>query len=483
MTDRSAADVAMNEPVGKVGGVPVYRWGQAPAHLRTQTQLGEARLKLTEGQTVVAYCRSRKYGDIALYDPESAVKMRPLPSATKAKMAKRRTCPKCNQVRQHVVHGTQCTVCEHKAYQAQQRRAARTCWDCREVSERPLPPAHHRCARCRREQLTALRAKAVAWVEDVTVCAGDGCTARVVTKKAARATQKGQGGAERGWWMRSPDWARRCPPCAVAEEQRQAVERAEYERQAQARREAAERRDAERREAEQRRAEERERWAAAALLDPDVVVLDTETTGLHPTARIVEIAVLSSAGDVLLDTLIDPGEPIPAQASKIHRITNADVAGAPTFADVLPQLVRLLEGRRCLIYNDAYDMNRLRHELTLHHLARAAGESSGPTAEHRELVAAWYGSMDVTGPVADARKQGAVWLDSLTVEDVMVPYSDWVGEWSGYHGNNRWQPLDGGHRAAGDCRAVLDCLRAMGHNAEVPGSRSSTDPAPVSTQT
>jgi hypothetical protein len=48
------------------------------------------------------------------------------------------------------------------------------------------------------------------------------------------------------------------------------------------------------------------------------------------------------------------------------------------------------------------------------------------------------------------------------VDDVMVPYSDWVGDWDDYWGNNRWQPLGGDHRALGDCRAVLRRLAEMG---------------------
>jgi Zn finger protein HypA/HybF involved in hydrogenase expression len=71
--------------------------------------------------------------------------MRPLPSTTKAKMAKRRTCPECSKVRDHIVRGGQCSVCQNKAFEAQRRKEERTCWDCREVFERQLPPTHHRC--------------------------------------------------------------------------------------------------------------------------------------------------------------------------------------------------------------------------------------------------------------------------------------------------------------------------------------------------
>ncbi|MFE9679796.1 exonuclease domain-containing protein [Streptomyces sp. NPDC006259] len=49
-------------------------------------------------------------------------------------------------------------------------------------------------------------------------------------------------------------------------------------------------------------------------------------------------------GDVLLDVLIDPRVPIPAESTAIHGITNQMTMGAPSFADVLPRLEEVLEG-------------------------------------------------------------------------------------------------------------------------------------------
>ncbi|MFM9735163.1 exonuclease domain-containing protein [Streptomyces niveiscabiei] len=440
-TEPDPSRVAKGKPRGHIDDVPVYGWGQAPPYLRTQTQLGEERLKLAKGQPVLAYIETRKYGDIPLYDPAGAEKMRPLPSSTKARMAKRRTCPECGKVRDRIAHGKRCSVCWDKARAEQQRRDARTCWDCQEVSERRLP-SHHRCGGCRRKQLDKRRQDAVVWVEKVTVCPGDGydagCSVKLVTKKEARAYQKGQG-AERTWWSRAPHWPTRCPPCTEANERRDAEERAKYQAE-------YERREKERREAEHLAAEQRERWAAVALVDPDVLVLDTETTGLDDDARIVELAVLNSHREVLLDTLLQPGVPVPDSAADIHGITTEALVGAPTFSDILVQLAGLLIGKRCLIYNKWFDLARLRHELTLHYL-----DCTG-----------WLESESREERVTKAAKLADVWLDRAEFEDVMIPYSDWVGDWNEYYGNNTWQPLNGGHRAAGDCRAVLDCLRAMG---------------------
>jgi hypothetical protein len=446
--------VARGEPIRHDDGVPVYGSGQAPAYLRSKTQLAGERLKLAEGQRPEAYVVTRDYGDVALYDPKGAVKMRPLPSSTKAKMAARRTCRECGKVRKEILKGRPCTVCRERAARARERLLARTCADCGTVRERPYPKAHRRCQGCRRAQLAELRRRAEEWLARVTICAGDGCSVKVVTKKEARAHQKAQNAQGlrmglRTWWYRAKHWPERCPPCAEVYELRRAKEQAEM----QARYEREER---ERREAERRAAEERQRWAAAALTDPDVVILDTETTGLHAEARIVELAVISSRGEVLLDTLLNPGEPIPGDASDIHGITDSDVAGAPAFSDVLVKLTGLLDGKRCLIYNAVYDVNRLRHELTLHYLDRSAKAAADEVFATGVLP---DGLRERS--IAEGFAQAAAWIDAMHFEDVMIPYSDWVGDWSDYHGNNRWQPLNGGHRALGDCRAVIDCLRAM----------------------
>ncbi|MFL0028488.1 exonuclease domain-containing protein [Streptomyces sp. NBUL23] len=458
-TEADPARVARGTPLSHRAGVPVYVWGQAPLYLRTKTQLVADRLNVTEAQEAapLAYVRTRDYGDVPLHDPAAAEKMRPLPSATKAKMLARRTCSECGKVRKVILRGP-CSPCRERAEIERQRLLARTCAGCSTVRERPYPKKHRRCAGCRQEQLEKKRARVEAWLIAVTVCAGDGCTKRRGSKKAARAYLK-----EHAWLLRPertdlpdpmwwPGWSRWCPPCKKAydaeQERRQAENQARYERE-----------EKERREAAAREAEERCRWAAAALADPDVLVLDTETTGLGDDARIVELAVLNSRGEVLLDSLLDPGVPVPDDAAAIHGITTEELAGAPTFSAVLGQLTELLDGRRCLIYNQWYDVARLRHELTLHYLDRAAREAAEETGSADTLPE------DVREQaLSRAREQAAAWLGGMTFEDVMIPFSDWVGDWSDYHGNNRWQPLNGGHRAAGDCRAVLDCLRSMGRD-------------------
>lgn len=74
-------------------------------------------------------------------------------------------------------------------------------------------------------------------------------------------------------------------------------------------------------------------------LTPCWVAFDTETTGTGFFDRLVELAAVCFADDgTVLDTfqtLINPGRPIPAAASELHHITDADVADQPDAAAAL----------------------------------------------------------------------------------------------------------------------------------------------------
>lgn len=77
-----------------------------------------------------------------------------------------------------------------------------------------------------------------------------------------------------------------------------------------------------------------------------LIFADTETTGVKPTDRVVELAYaelgVSATGSVsilrMTRSLIDPEIPIPAEASGVHHITDAMVADAPTLAEFLAQV-------------------------------------------------------------------------------------------------------------------------------------------------
>lgn len=89
------------------------------------------------------------------------------------------------------------------------------------------------------------------------------------------------------------------------------------------------------------------------------VYLDTETTGLSSSSRVVQIAIVDDDGRPLIDTLINPGVPIPPDASAIHGITDEMVRDAPTLAHAMPSIIAAVRCRTLVIYNSAYDMQFL----------------------------------------------------------------------------------------------------------------------------
>lgn len=94
----------------------------------------------------------------------------------------------------------------------------------------------------------------------------------------------------------------------------------------------------------------------------DVVFLDTETTSLE--GEIVEIACLSGTGEVLLDTLVWPSTPIPAEATAIHRISAEsfpppDQREGVMWSRVYPLVREIISGKTVIAYNAIFDRKML----------------------------------------------------------------------------------------------------------------------------
>ena len=149
------------------------------------------------------------------------------------------------------------------------------------------------------------------------------------------------------------------------------------------------------------------------------VYLDTETTGLFGDVRIVEVAIVDHLGRPLVDTLVNPGIPIPWQASGVHGIHDEDVAGHQSLSQLMPQVNAAVRDRRVVIYNAAYDQRLfpcgLRQARAVHcamrrfkQLKLATGRGSGTLA----AAATWAGHQ-WTGvahrALADALAARTVW--------------------------------------------------------------------------
>jgi DNA polymerase-3 subunit epsilon len=95
------------------------------------------------------------------------------------------------------------------------------------------------------------------------------------------------------------------------------------------------------------------------------IFYDTETTGLRPTEdRIIEIAAYDPVRNASFCYLIDPQIKIPADASRIHGITDDMVQGSPFFAEVGQKFALFCEGDVVLVAhnNDQFDKHFLEAE-------------------------------------------------------------------------------------------------------------------------
>lgn len=99
------------------------------------------------------------------------------------------------------------------------------------------------------------------------------------------------------------------------------------------------------------------------------IVFDCETTGFRVRAgdRIIALSFVEVLDrretGARLDLLVNPGRKIPADASAIHGITDADVRDAPSFAAVAPRILEFIGGCPLVGYNLGFDLDFLSAEL------------------------------------------------------------------------------------------------------------------------
>lgn len=173
-----------------------------------------------------------------------------------------------------------------------------------------------------------------------------------------------------------------------------------------------------------------------------LAALDLEATGVDPsTARIIEVGLflieVDGSSTPLTDTLIDPGVPIPEKVTELTGIAPSDVAergGEPRqiLAEARLKIAGLVEaGIPIVIYHATYDWPLLEAELTRNGL--------GPLPSVPPAV--------LIDPLVLDRHVDRYRKGKRTLGDVAAQYG---------------VPLDGAHRAAGDCAATVGVARKIG---------------------
>lgn len=101
------------------------------------------------------------------------------------------------------------------------------------------------------------------------------------------------------------------------------------------------------------------------------MAIDLETTGLDAARdAAVAVAVVPFRGGEPIggyETLVNPGRPIPAAATRIHGITDEMVMAAPRLGEVLDEIEALVGGHAVVGHGVAFDLAIVERVRRVHH--------------------------------------------------------------------------------------------------------------------
>lgn len=104
---------------------------------------------------------------------------------------------------------------------------------------------------------------------------------------------------------------------------------------------------------------ERAKSRSFGLIEDDVIVLDTETTGLSCAENeLIEISAARLRGREVVDrfdTFVHPNGLIPPEITELTSITNADVAHAPRAEEAVAALEEFVQGCPVIAHNATFD--------------------------------------------------------------------------------------------------------------------------------
>ena len=167
----------------------------------------------------------------------------------------------------------------------------------------------------------------------------------------------------------------------------------------------------------------------------DVLILDTETTGLRGAIEIVEIGIINTNGQELLHRYSLPQDPIEPAAVATHGLSHAVLTqrNAQPWPQIHSEVSRILaQAKQVVIYNASFDLRALRATARRHDLS----------------------------------------LPRLKSHCAMKAYANHRNEPHPRFGDPRWHKLEDAarherlparqqHRAIDDCQMVLSLMRAV----------------------
>ena len=123
---------------------------------------------------------------------------------------------------------------------------------------------------------------------------------------------------------------------------------------------------------QQQQQQQKAHKAIGTLLErDDVLILDTETTSMGKAAEVIEVAVINTRGETLLDTLVKPKQmAMNPYAQRVHGISLDMLQDAPSWPEVMPDLSQLAQQRTILAWNAPFDASMLEQssqQWGLHH--------------------------------------------------------------------------------------------------------------------
>jgi DNA polymerase-3 subunit epsilon len=177
---------------------------------------------------------------------------------------------------------------------------------------------------------------------------------------------------------------------------------------------------------------------ARQILEAHPVYLDTETTGLHQSAEIIEIGIIDDQEQVLFDQRIRPRGKIDRAAERVHGISLEDLKDCPTWEYVWPKAEAVLMGKKIGVYNVEFDWKMIKEANRRTWLSSGINQSD--FFDIMELYAMFYGDRDP-------------YRRSFRYQSLEM-----AGRQSGIH-------LPNAHRAVDDClltRALLHYMAESG---------------------